>query len=91
MGPALMRRLWPRLFDANGDPREEHVASDYESVPCLAALAIGSTGWVGWSEEKGEYWQCTKDDLTPEGRDLIAALRALYPGHEVVVTTWLDT
>ena len=87
----IEKRLWPRMFDANGDPREEAIASDFESVGCLAALVIGSTGWAGWSEEKGEYWQCTEDDLTPKGRKLIEALRALYPGRELILTTWLDT
>ncbi len=46
---------------------------------------------AGWSEKLGRYWQCTEADLTDDGRELLAALRRLYAGHEVVLTTWLDT
>ena len=88
---ALMQRLWPGMFDGMGRHRTEPTPKNYNSVPCLATLVIGSTGWAGWSEEKNTYWTCTEDDLTEEGKALVASLRRLYPGHELVLTTWLDT
>ncbi len=85
MDGGLEKRLWPRMYDANGKLREERTAEDYESVPCLATVVLGSTGWAGWSEKLGRYWQCTEADLTDDGRELLAALRRLYAGHEVVL------
>ena len=35
---ALEKRLWPRMFDANGNHREEYTPSDYLSVPCIAVI-----------------------------------------------------
>ena len=86
---ALEKDLWPRMFDAKGKRREDHTPSDYLSVPCLAVVTLGSTGWAGVNDDG--YWQCTEDDLTAEGRALIETLRGMYPGHRVVLTTWLDT
>ena len=86
---ALEKRLWPRMFDANGNPREEHCATDYLSVPCLAVITLGSTGWSGDNDDG--YWQCGEDDLTEDGRAILATLRTLYPDHPPVLTTWLDT
>ena len=45
-GEELEKRLWPRLYDANGDPREGRHGDDEFSVPCLAVATLGSTGWV---------------------------------------------
>ena len=87
----LEKRLWPRLYDANGDFRETPDANDYQSVPCLAVMTLGSTGWVGWDEANDRYWTCTENDLTDQGRAILEQLRALYPGREIHLTTWLDT
>ena len=91
-GVELERKLWPRLFDANGDPRgtESH-EQDYLSVPCLAVINLGSTGWSGWVKANKKYWVCTEEDLTGAGRRILENLRDLYPGREIHLTTWLDT
>ena len=41
--------------------------------------------------QAGRYWTCTEDDLTDRGRAILEQLRALYPGREIHLTTWLDT
>lgn len=85
----LFRHLWPRMFDANGEPREDHTPSDYLSVPCLTVVTLGSTGWAG--HRNGNYWRCGEKDLTDAGRQMVNLVRKLYPAHAPVLTTWLDT
>lgn len=63
----------------------------YTSIPYLAILTIGSTGWSGWNEEHGYYWKCAEEDLTEKGKELLEALKALYPGCRIDLQTWLDT
>lgn len=63
----------------------------YTSIPYLAALTIGSTGWSGWDEAAGEYWRCTEKNLTTKGRELLKNLRNLYKGCKIHIQTWLDT
>jgi len=63
----------------------------YQSEDYLAILTIGSTGWSGWDEAAGHYWECTEDNLTEGGKELIMVLRALYKGCEIELQTWLDT
>lgn len=78
---------FPRL----DDPSYSDDESRYISIPYLAALTIGSTGWSGWDEAAGEYWRCTQKDLTPKGRELLKNLRNLYKGCRIHIQTWLDT
>ena len=91
MDAELERRLWPRLHIETQESDGPWARDKYESVTCLATLVLGSTGWAGYSEETRDYWKCGEDDLTDEGKELIAGLRRLYPGRPVVLTTWLDT
>jgi len=63
----------------------------YLSVPCLATLTIGSTGWSGYHEAIGTYWMCHFEDLTEDGRALYNLIGKLYPGHKIELQTWLDT
>jgi hypothetical protein len=65
-------------------------SSPHLSVPYAAVILLGTTGWSGYSNDQG-YWIAGRDDLTTEGRELVAGLEALYPGHAVRLTTWLDT
>lgn len=61
------------------------------SIPYLAAIVMGSTGWSGWNEERGEYWNASFDDLDERGQQIVAALRSMYPGCDLRLVTWLDT
>ena len=73
-------------------PDDEEATLDEEySVPLLAALTLGSTGWVGWHIEEEEYWLCGNGDLTVDGLKLVEAIENLYPGCRTMITTWLDT
>lgn len=60
------------------------------SVPYVAVILLGSTGWSGFSQITG-HWLATRESLTDEGKALYVALEALYPGHTLRLTTWLDT
>ena len=52
---------------------------DHESVACLVVMTIGSTGWSGYDHKAGRMWTCTEDDLTADGKALLAILRAHLP------------
>lgn len=70
---------------------ERDIYRTFLSTPLIASILLGSTGWSGYSEEKGEYWYCTLDDLTVAGKRLYATLQDLYEGHEIRLLTYLDT
>lgn len=61
------------------------------SIPSLAVLTLGTTGWSGYSKEEGNYWLCTFDDLTEDGKDLYRKIEALYAGCKLHLLTVLDT
>lgn len=63
----------------------------YNSREYLAAIVLGSTDWSGWDDERGDYWSCTFDDLSDEGKALYRQLEALYPGCTLHLLTFLDT
>lgn len=78
-------RHFPRVNDkVDGVEREM-------SRPYLAVLVIGTTGWSGWSEAKGQYWACTFNDLNEEGQALYNQVQKLYPGCDLHLLTFLDT
>lgn len=56
----------------------------------LAAVCLGSSGGSWWNEDMGEYWRCTPETLTDEGRALLNSLAKLY-GAEPSLITYLDT
>lgn len=71
---------------------DKDLGSDrYLSREYLATLVLGSTGWSGWSEETKDYWTCTFEDLTEEGKAAYRQLESLYPGCELHLLTYLDT
>lgn len=63
---------------------------DSISRPYLAAVTLGVTGWSGSSADH-DYWRCTVEDLTPQGRALYDSLAALYAGCDIHILTFLDT
>lgn len=71
--------------------KEEEGDARFDSIPYLAVITLGSTGWSGFSNETGN-WLCRFDDLTPEGQALYRTIEALYGPHgTLVLQTWLDT
>lgn len=77
---------FPRLAESTVEGVER-----YLSRPYLAALVIGTTGWSGWNEAEGRYWECRFDDLMNEGKALYQQLEVLYPGCDIHLLTFLDT
>lgn len=74
---------------SNGVPAYDmirHVSTYY-----MAAVVLGATSWSGWDKETTAYWQCTFDDLTPEGQQLYRMLEKLYPDCQLHLLTFLDT
>lgn len=61
------------------------------SIEYLAVVVMGNTGWSGYNETIGEYWQCGFDDLTEDGKLLYKQFEKLYPGCELHLLTFLDT
>lgn len=84
-------RVWeayhfPKVGDDTATGVEQYLSRDY-----LAVLVLGTTGWSGWHEAAGRYWQCQFDDLTDEGKVLYRQVEKLYPGCELHLLTFLDT
>jgi len=63
----------------------------YDSIPMLACVTMGSTGWSGYSESNG-LWRCCYDDLTSDGKNLYDTMKKLYgESCRYHLITWLDT
>ena len=77
-------RLFPRINNHEGEPEECH------SIGLAAVITLGSTGWSGYSQERG-YWTCGYADLQPEGKAVYDALKSAYPEGKISLQTWLDT
>lgn len=72
--------------------REPGDLMPYLSREYLCALTLGSTGWSGWDEEKGEHFRCRLENLTPAGKELYELLTKLYAKRGTLyLQTWLDT
>ena len=86
------KRMEQARLEGRDDPEEEEATLEEEySAELLAAITLGSTGWIGWHVEREEYWRCRREDLSNDGRRLVELIEALYPGCTTVITTWLDT
>ena len=71
-------------------PRVEKYGDDnqYLSIPLYASIIVGNSGWSGYNE----YWKCTFDDLTEDGKALYNSLKLLYgESAELHLLTFLDT
>jgi hypothetical protein len=77
---------FPRMYDTNADGVDRYLSRGY-----LAAIVMGTTGWSGWNESEGRYWQCGFDDLSYSGKVLYRKIEKLYPGCELHLLTFLDT
>lgn len=89
IGRSEEKRHFPKLDSV--DYENDAVCVDSTtSIPYLAVLTIGSTGWSGYNQGNG-YWRCTYGDLTEAGKTLYNQLKQLYSGCELVLQTWLDT
>jgi hypothetical protein len=68
----------PRLWSDDGRETED----------VLAAVFLGSTPHALYSQDRGEYFNVTEDDLNEQGKAIVAALGAL---GKVDILTFLDT
>lgn len=80
---------FPQLADARA-PGTGACIDPYLSRDYMASIVMGSTGWSGCNAD-GDYWTCTVDDLTDEGKALYQQMAALYPGATLHLLTFLDT
>ena len=86
LGGHTEEKLFPNI-----NQKDKKYPNPYRSVECWAILTLGSTGWSGWNDTHSQYWTCSEEDLTIEGRVLLQFLHAQYPSSEIVIATWLDT
>lgn len=77
---------FPRIGDSAAEGADQFLSRSY-----LAVMVMGSTGWSGVHKESGQYWQCTFDDLSEEGKSLYCQFEQLYSGCELHLLTFLDT
>lgn len=84
-------REWDEFYFPNlNDPRIPTGVERYFSVGFAAVIVMGSTGWSGYSPEKGS-WVCKYSDLTDDGKELYNMVKKMYPKHELHLLTYLDT
>lgn len=79
---AWLARHYPR-HEEDGELRE--LSRHYR-----ASIVMGSSGWNGYSPEKGP-WGATYDDLTEEGKALYQLVQKLNPGCTLHLLTFVDT
>lgn len=78
-------------------PQDKEEQSDYlksiryYSIPYIAVVTLGSTGWSGYDNEGSGMWICTYEDLTDSGKALYDSMALAYPDSKLVLQTWLDT
>jgi hypothetical protein len=77
-----MRFHYPR-YDMPGEFK--HLSRAYR-----ASIVMGSSGWSGYSEKKGN-WFAKFDDLTPDGQALYRLMEKLNPGCPIHLLTFIDT
>ena len=82
---------FPRLHDPEPESGQYRGHDRYESVPYLAVLTIGSTGWVGYRKPDWKPFVCRYEHLTASGQALYQAMQNAYPGRRLILQTWLDT
>jgi hypothetical protein len=74
--------LYPRFFT-------EKAKGQYQSVPVLAAVTLGSTGGTWMKNEN--YWRCSYEDLDIQGKALYDSLKQLYGEKaDLHLVTWVD-
>jgi len=82
---------WKKHLHQDDALNDLYMRYEYQSTDCVMVTTLGSTGWSGYNDEKGDYWKCTEADLTPSGAQLLKAIRQCYPFFEIYLVTWLDT
>ena len=85
--------LPPQRFELEEEffPQLRSASPNYSSIPLLACISLGSTGWSGYCDDKG-YWRCRYEDLTEGGKQIYDALDKLYGTMtKLSLVTWLDT
>jgi hypothetical protein len=89
----------PQGFHYPGVQKEDESRQKYDSIPYLAAICLGTTGWSGWDDKAGEYWKCDQTYLTNDGLALYHLVEKLYQGvgprqqcqAKLHLVTFLDT
>ena len=81
-----MRYHFPSYRDPKTDAFRQEMSAPYQAV-----ILMGSTGWSGYSQELGQYWHCTKDALTAEGKALFDMVQARFPACTLHLLTFVDT
>lgn len=87
---AIVQRYWPHLHERHDAQSVEYLESIL-SVDFMCAIALGSTNRAFGNVDKTDYWRCTQYDLTDDGKILLGLVEKLYPNHEWVILTFLDT
>lgn len=85
---------WEQRFfleeDLFPNVRNDACSDQYKSLPLIACITMGSTGWSG-SNKDHDYWRCKYDDLNESGKAVYDSLRSAYPKSKLLLVTWLDT
>lgn len=79
--PYNRERFWPTL--------ESQPPRDW-SMPFLSVILLGTTGASWWSEVDKKQFQCTREDLTDEGKTIFDLMERLYSRRPLLLTL-LDT
>jgi len=72
------------------DMMEKSVCVQQQYITVTDAVYFGSSGGSWWSDKEGCYWEAGREDLNPEGRELLKTLEDLH-GDRALLLTVLDT
>lgn len=79
------KTFFPNFYD-----KEKGKGERERSVPLLASVVLGSTG-ATWCKGDRDYFRCTYNDLTDEGKAIYDSLKKLYGDKATLhLITWID-
>ena len=77
--------FFPKFFDKEATKQVRQ-----RSVPVLSSVVLGSTG-ATWCKNERDYFRCTYEDLTNEGKLVYDSIKTLYGEKaELHLITWID-
>lgn len=80
------------FFPKYNSQDEEDIIKKHTSIPLVASIFLGATGWSGWDSKNKRYFRAKYDDLDDVGKKLYDHLKRMYGKWcSLHIVTFLDT